>query len=127
MIIWADQTALRQLKSEFEGSNDNLFLIKHKSVGSTQDKWYLIQANLYQSYLVAMKYYGVYQWWWYIRQHKDFPHHRTTECRFCMDIIDTKKENAWKNVSSETTKGKIFLTEVSKIFLVTRFHLPGRG
>ena len=61
MIIWADQTALRQLKSEFEGSNDNLFLIKHKSVGSTQDKWYLIQANLYQSYLVAMKYYGVYQ------------------------------------------------------------------
>ena len=42
-----DQRALEQLKSEIKSSKDKLFF-KHTSAGSTQVKWYSIQANMDQ-------------------------------------------------------------------------------
>ena len=43
-----DQRALRQLKRKIEDLKDKIFSIKHISVGSTQDKCYLIQVDMYQ-------------------------------------------------------------------------------
>ena len=67
MIRRGDQRSLIQLKSDIEKSKDKIFFINHISAGSAQDKFYLVQMDVDHSYLVTMRYYGVYRLRWYIR------------------------------------------------------------
>ena len=50
--------------------------------GLAQAKWYLVQVDMYNSYPVAVRGYGVYRFWCYIRQYEDCTKHPTMECRF---------------------------------------------
>ena len=60
-IRWGDQRALRLIKIGIEKSKYKLFLIKHRAVGSSQDKWYLLQVDMDKLDMVTMRYYGLYQ------------------------------------------------------------------
>ena len=66
-LIQGYQRAIRQLISEIESSKENHFFIKHIAAGSIKAKWYLIQVDMYQSDLVAMKDYDMYRWRCYIK------------------------------------------------------------
>ena len=54
------QRVLRQFKSKIEDLKDKISSINKISVGSTQDKDYLIQVYMYQYELVDMRDHGVY-------------------------------------------------------------------
>ena len=91
-IKWGDQRALRHLKIENESSKDKIFFINHIAAGSKQAKWYLVQLDMDQLYLVDMRKYGVYCCQWYNRQYEDCKKYPTTECRFWPEII-TKNQD----------------------------------
>ena len=91
-LIQSDQRSLSHLKIEIEVSKYKLFFIKHILSGSTQPKFYLIKGVMEHLGQVDMRYYGVYQCWWYIRQHKDFTQHLTMECIFWTKIRDMKQD-----------------------------------
>ena len=56
---------------------------------------------MYQSDMIDMRGYGVYQFRWYIRHHKDFTQHRTTECIFLTDIKYIKQDGTLGNFLPE--------------------------
>ena len=91
-LIWGDQRALIQHKSDIERSKDKLFFIKHVAAGSTQYKWYLVQVYMDQSYLIYMRDYRIYRCRWYIRHHEDFTQHHTIRFSFWMEISEMKQD-----------------------------------
>ena len=72
-------------KLMFKTQTIRLF-IKHRSTGSAQGKWYLLQVYMDQSDPVIMIYYGVYQCRWYIRHHKYCTKLPIMECCFRPEI-----------------------------------------
>ena len=91
-LIWGDQRAPRQIKSEIESSKDKIFLITHILARSTQAKWYLVQVDMDQLDPIDMRDYGVYRCRWYIRYHKDFTPNCAIEFIIWPETIEIKQD-----------------------------------
>ena len=91
-IIWGEQRALRHLKNENQSSKDKLCFIRKISAGSTKDKWYLIQVDMDQYDMVALRDYGVYLWRCYTRHHEECTQHWKTECCLWTDIREMEQD-----------------------------------
>ena len=91
-IRGGNQREFIQIKSYIEGSKDKHFFIKHRSAGSTQIKWYLLQVDMVQSYPVNIRDYGVYRCWWYIRHLEDFTKRPIIKCCFWPEIREMHQD-----------------------------------
>ena len=63
-------------------SKDNLSFVKRMPRYSSQSKCYWVQVDMYNSVPATMRYYGLYYYWWYIRQYEECNKYPTMECHF---------------------------------------------
>ena len=64
----------------------------HISSGSSQNKWHLVQVEMYQSDPLSVWCHGVYQFQCYIENHKDCTQNPTIECFFGEEIREMRQD-----------------------------------
>ena len=97
-LIQVDKRALQILKSDYKNSNNDIFFINNISTVSAQAKWKLVQVDMDQSYWVIMRDYGVYRWWWYIRNHEDCTKRPIMEFHFWPEIREMQQDGTLVNM-----------------------------
>jgi hypothetical protein len=91
MTIRSESTlsVLRDLWRSIKASKDKLFFIRH-SVGSFQDKWFLVQVDLDETDPQLALQFGRYHCRWYIRHCEDSHKELTRRCRFWPEIHEVQ-------------------------------------
>ena len=113
------QIELRYHKIDIERSKDKLSFIEHISAWSTQNKWHLVQVDLWTiRILFLLDIMGFSISVVTSDTTSTAPSILQWNVIFGGDQIDAAVQHTWENISSDTTWGKWLPTVVSCIFVV---------